>query len=289
MDIVNLIEESLLKYLPSENCREADVIKSMKYSLTAGGKRIRPMLVLEFCKLCAGDIMSAVPFACAVEMVHTYSLIHDDLPCMDNDDMRRGKPSNHIKFGEATALLAGDALQSLAFETMLNADTVAKTGADKAVRAAAVLARNIGACGMVGGQIIDLEYEDKSADADVLREMHSKKTSALISAACEIGCIIGGADEKQLAAARGYAENIGLAFQIVDDMLDVTSDENTLGKPVGSDEQNDKSTFVTLYGLEKCGELVDEYTSEAVNCLNVFDGDVSALKALAYSLAKRKK
>lgn len=289
MDIANLIENSLVKYLPDENCREAEVIKSMKYSLTAGGKRIRPLLTLEFCRLCSGDIMPALPFACAVEMIHTYSLIHDDLPCMDDDCMRRGKPSNHVKFGEATALLAGDALQSLAFEIMLGAEARAAVGADKAARAAAALARYIGSQGMVGGQIIDLEYENKPADIEVLKDMHGKKTGALIKAACEMGCIIGGANEQQIGAACKYAENIGIAFQIVDDMLDVTSDENTLGKPIGSDAQNDKSTFVSLYGLEACTKLVDKYTADAVSCLSAFNGDIGTLESLAYSLAKRNK
>ena len=193
-----IIENRLKDYIPQKQSLEEEVADSMRYSLNAGGKRIRPILALEFCRLCSGDAMIALPFACAVEMVHTYSLIHDDLPCMDDDDMRRGKPSNHKVYGEATALLAGDALQSLAFETMLSDEAVKAVGADKAARAAGALARAIGAYGMVGGQIIDLAYENKSADEEIIREMHRKKTGALIRAACEIGCIIGGADESQI-------------------------------------------------------------------------------------------
>lgn len=283
-----IIENTLKSYLPEKESLEKEVVDSMCYSLNAGGKRIRPILTMEFCRLCAGDAMPALPFACAVEMVHTYSLIHDDLPCMDNDDMRRGKPSNHKVFGEATALLAGDALQSLAFETVLSDEALGSVGADKAARAAGVLARAIGAYGMVGGQIIDLACENKAADIEIIREMHGKKTGALIKAACEIGCIIGGADETQMKAARDYAESIGLAFQIVDDILDVTSDEQTLGKPIGSDADNSKSTFVTLCGLEKCRIFVNELTDKAIASLNVFSGDTSALKELARSLAERK-
>lgn len=284
---IQMIEEQLDKYLQCDACREQSVIDSMRYSLEAGGKRIRPTLAIEFCKLCGGSIHQALPFACAVEMVHTYSLIHDDLPCMDDDDVRRGRPSNHIKFGEATALLAGDALQALAFEVMLSEQAVSLAGADRAAKASSVLAKCIGAHGMVGGQIIDLAYEGKRADIDVIKDMYAKKTGALIIAACEMGCIVGGASDKQIASAHRYAESIGLAFQIVDDILDVTSDEATLGKPIGSDEENEKSTFVLIYGLERCKEIVNELTEDAVNALADFDADVSYLQDLAYSLAQR--
>ena len=284
---VQIIEEQLDKYLQCDTCREQSVIDSMRYSLEAGGKRIRPALVIEFCKLCGGSIQQALPFACAVEMVHTYSLIHDDLPCMDDDDVRRGRPSNHIEFGEATALLAGDALQSLAFEVMLSEQAISIVGADKAARAAFVLAKCIGAHGMVGGQMIDLSYEGKQVDIDSIKDMYAKKTGELIIAACEMGCIVGGASDKQIAAARRYAANIGLAFQIVDDILDVTSNEATLGKPIGSDEENEKSTFVLIYGLESCKNIVNKLTEDAVNALADFDEDVSYLRDLAYSLAQR--
>ncbi len=283
-----LVEKNLSKYISKIKNAPRILTDAMDYSLQAGGKRVRPILLMATAEAFGKKAQDVLPAACAVEMLHTYSLIHDDLPCMDDDDMRRGKPSNHKVYGEATALLAGDALQSLAFETMLSDEAVKAVGADKAARAAGALARAIGAYGMVGGQIIDLAYENKSADEEIIREMHRKKTGALIRAACEIGCIIGGADESQIKAAQDYAESIGLAFQIVDDILDVTSDEKTLGKPIGSDADNSKSTFVTLYGVKKCVELVNELTDRAVNSLNVFSGDTSSLKELAYSLAKRK-
>ncbi|MDP4120632.1 MAG: polyprenyl synthetase family protein [Bacillota bacterium] len=282
------IESALLSYLPSDNCTEKQLIESMKYSLMAGGKRIRPRLILEFCKLCGGDTEAAMPFACAIEMIHTYSLIHDDLPCMDDDDLRRGKPSNHKKFGEDIALLAGDALQSLAFSVMLSPKSVESVGADAAAKSAFVLAECCGANGMVGGQTIDLEYENQKASLKILNEMHQKKTGALINAACQIGCIIAGASKEKIQAAGKYAEKIGLAFQIIDDILDVTSDEETFGKPVGSDLQNNKSTFVTSIGIEKCRELASVLTKEAIDCLKEFQGDTEELINIANSLLIRK-
>lgn len=285
-DKLKAIEKALFGYiekLDSDNCKILS--DAMLYSLKAGGKRIRPLLTLEFCKACGGDEEKAMPFACAVEMIHTYSLIHDDLPCMDNDDYRRGKPSNHKVFGEAFALLAGDALQSLAFEIMLSP----KTGvpAQAALESAYILARCCGPDGMVGGQGIDLLNEGKTVSAEILREMDSKKTGALIKAACCMGCVAAGADEEKTKAAKAFAENIGIAFQIVDDILDVTSTSEVLGKPIGSDEENQKSTYVSAFGIEKCRELVNEYTQNAVDALDVFDGNKDFLKEFAKGLAKR--
>ena len=283
------IEQALVRFLPKKDGLIDTVLKSMHYSLTAGGKRVRPMLVLEFAKLCGGSEESALPFACAVEMIHTYSLIHDDLPCMDNDDMRRGKPTNHKVFGEAQAVLGGDALLTLAFETILSREAVMYNSAEKCVEAGRVLAVCAGAEGMIGGQIIDIESEELDAGIDRLREMDDRKTGALIRAACLLGCISAGADDRLKAAARDYANNIGLAFQIVDDILDVTSDNETLGKPVGSDEQNKKSTYVSCLGIEKCRELVGTLTDKAIESLSVFDGDTSALIQLAEKLRDRRK
>lgn len=285
---LELIEQALAADLPKENCLEADVCKAMRYSLLSGGKRIRPMLTLEFCRISGGDPLDALPFACAVEMVHTYSLIHDDLPCMDNDGLRRGHPSNHVVFGENIALLAGDALLSLAFETALSEKSVNSVGENRAVRAARVLAKASGANGMVGGQTIDLQNEGKRVSVDVLRQMDEKKTGALITAAVEMGCIVAGADERQMTAARAYARAIGLAFQIVDDILDVTADSEVIGKPAGSDIQNQKSTYVSLLGLEKSKQLVKELTLQAFQALDQFPGDRSFLRELAESLACRK-
>ncbi len=283
------IEQELLSYIPKDIPETATVMSSMKYSLSAGGKRIRPMLTMEFAKLCGGSKDNAVPFACAVEMIHTYSLIHDDLPCMDNDDLRRGKPTNHKVFGEAAALLGGDGLLTLAFETVLSERAVNLNGYEKCVKAGRTLAEYAGAAGMIGGQIIDLESEDKQVTIDRLKVMDEKKTGALIAAACVMGCISAGANDVQIQAAKAYAMHIGIAFQIVDDILDVTSDTATLGKPVGSDAQNKKSTYVSLLGLDECRKISRELTEKAVESLNAFDGDTEPLRQFAYYLCDRQK
>lgn len=287
MNLNDKIEKALREFMPSNNCLEKKLIESMEYSLTAGGKRVRPLLVLEFCRLCGGDIDTAIPLACAVEMIHTYSLIHDDLPCMDNDDYRRGKPSNHKVFGEDIALLAGDALQALAFKTA--SSNINKDNAYNVVRAINNLAVYCGAEGMVGGQVIDLENEGKNSGVEILKEMDRKKTAAIIKSACEMGCIIAGADDNAIENARIFGECIGLAFQIQDDILDVTADQNKLGKPVGSDKENQKSTYVSLLGLDKCRELVNQLTEKALQSLNNFSGNSCSLTELALSLAKREK
>ena len=222
-------------------------------------------------------------------MIHTGSLIHDDLPCMDNDDLRRGKPSNHKVFGEDIALLAGDALLTLAFEILTNEKTVKICGTSACCRGVSVLSKYAGATGMIGGQVIDLMSENTNAPIEVLREMDYKKTACLIKAACELGCISAGANDKQIKAASEFGECIGIAFQIQDDILDVTSSDEELGKPVGSDAENSKSTYVSLLGIEKCRELVDELTEKAVNALHGFDGDTKELEEFAYKLAKRNK
>ena len=222
-------------------------------------------------------------------MIHTYSLIHDDLPCMDDDDLRRGKPSNHKVYGEDIALLAGDALLTLAFETIAD-DRTAELAGDKACRLAAkTLARYAGAVGMVGGQVIDLKSENTNAPLEVLREMDEKKTACLIQAACELGCIAANADADKRRAAALYGESIGVAFQIQDDILDRTSSDEELGKPVGSDNENSKSTYVSLLGIEECRSLVDELTSQAIEALSAFEADTTALRDYALALAKRSK
>lgn len=289
IDYISVTEKFLYDFLPNKNCKEEKLIESMKYSLAAGGKRVRPCLVFEFAQLCGENAEKAAPFACAVEMIHTYSLIHDDLPCMDDDDLRRGKPSNHIVYGEDIALLAGDALQTLAFEIM-SSDTTAELIGDKASRKGVnTLSKYIGAVGMVGGQVIDLMSENTNAPIEVLREMDYKKTACLIKAACELGCICADAEDKYIKAASEYGECIGIAFQIQDDILDLTSSNEELGKPVGSDLENSKSTYVSLLGIEKCRELVDELTQKALKSLEVFSGDVSSLSDFARQLACRKK
>ena len=286
---LDLINAALFGYLPGGLCAEDRLIGAVSYSLRLPGKRVRPCLTLAFCELTGGDVNAALPFACAVEMIHTYSLIHDDLPCMDNDDFRRGQPANHKVFGEDIALLAGDALQSMAFDAMLADDAAAAIGYERAVRAARTLAQKSGVLGMVGGQTIDLLSEGKQPDLDTLRLMDEKKTACLIEAACVIGCLCGRGTEEQIAAAERYAHAVGLAFQIIDDILDVTSTTDELGKPAGSDNENQKSTYVALLGVDRCRALAAELTDEAVAALSAFDGDTSALAAFARALAERKK
>lgn len=281
MNYLDEINSALKEYLPTAD----DVVsQAMRYSVENGGKRIRPALLLEFCRVCGGDYKKAVPFACALEMIHTYSLIHDDLPCMDNDDFRRGKPSCHIAFGEEYALLAGDALLTLAFETAMKSNL----SAEITVRAAKELAKAAGVMGMVGGQVLDLQNEGKKVGVSDLQKTDELKTGELIRAACVLGCVCAGADDKKIAAAEKYAHDIGIAFQIVDDILDVTSDEETLGKPIGSDEENQKSTYVSLLGIEKSRKTAEELTLNAQKALDAFDGDVSSLKDFAEKLKNRK-
>ena len=281
MNYLDEINSALKEYLPAAD----DVVsQAMRYSVENGGKRIRPALLLEFCRVCGGDYKKAVPFACALEMIHTYSLIHDDLPCMDNDDFRRGKPSCHIAFGEEYALLAGDALLTLAFETAMKSNL----SAEITVKAAKELAKAAGVTGMVGGQVHDLQNEGKKVGVSDLQKTDELKTGELIRAACVLGCICAGADDKKIAAAEKYAHDIGIAFQIVDDILDVTSDEETLGKPIGSDEENQKSTYVSLLGIEKSRKTAEELTLNAQKALDAFDGDVSSLKDFAEKLKNRK-
>lgn len=278
-----LIEDYLKKIFAAEP-RYADLQEAMEYSLLAGGKRIRPILTLETCRLCGGETESALPFACAVEMIHTYSLIHDDLPAMDNDDLRRGRPTNHIVYGEATAILAGDALLTAAFGQL----TQAKLPADRIVAAAKCLSHAAGSAGMVGGQALDMAGEGRALNRRELELLQSLKTGALIAAAVELGCIAAGGSDAQRTYVRDYAQALGRAFQIRDDMLDVISSFEELGKPVGSDQANEKSTFVTALGLEGCASLVGELTSQAIEAINSFAEPAFHIW-LAQSLAQRTK
>ena len=278
------VEEELDKYFV-ESCPQGELLEAMRYSLLAGGKRIRPMLVLQFCAACGGDINAAMPAACAVEMLHTYSLIHDDLPCMDNDELRRGKPTCHVVYGETNAVLAGDALQASAFRTVLQCPV----SADKLVAMAMTLAEAAGEQGMCGGQYLDTSHDGEAGDEETLRYLHSLKTGALLEAACLMGAHCGGADAAQICAASRYARNLGMAFQIRDDVLDITSTTEELGKPVGSDEENGKSTFVTLLGVEGCERLVHSYTEDAKAAVISAFPDSGFLCWLADSLAERSK
>lgn len=264
-----VINEKLMTLLPQAKDGQKNVVRAMQYSLSNGGKRIRPILVQEFCKMCGGDEEKALSYACAIEYIHTYSLIHDDLPCMDDDDMRRGKPSCHKMYGEATALLAGDALLTHAFELCANADL----SDEKNAMAVSLLAQNAGVGGMIGGQVLDLKYESSDPSISELLTVHKLKTGALISAACLLGCIAGDATDEQIAAASRYAYYLGIAFQIKDDLLDVFGDEEKLGKPIGSDADNEKTTYVSLVGAEKAQKDVETLTNNAIDELSVFDNN----------------
>ena len=260
---------------------QSRLFEAMEYSLLAGGKRLRPIFAFEFCRMCSGDWKKAAPFAAAIEMIHTYSLIHDDLPCMDNDDYRRGRLTNHKVYGEAMAVLAGDALLTDAFCVASTAGLEGKNMAD----AIGVLAECAGSLGMVGGQVLDIMSDERILSEEEVLEIQIRKTSALISAACATGALAGGASEEQYDAACQFAAGLGLAFQIRDDMLDVIGTKEEMGKNVGADEN--KNTFVRLYGLEKCEALVKKYTGIAIDALGAFD-DNAYLIELAESLTDRR-
>ena len=255
----DIIEKGLDRLLPLEGMRQERVMEAMRYSAMGGGKRLRGVFVLEFCRISGGDPLTALPYACAVEMVHAYSLIHDDLPCMDNDDMRRGKPSCHRAFDEATAL-----------------------------RLTRELAAAAGFYGMIGGQCVDLEYDGRMPDMETLNELIALKTGALIRAACRMGCVAGGADEAQIHAADTFGARLGLAFQIRDDMLDIEGDAAVLGKATHADERQGKTTYPALIGMEACRREVERLTTEAVAALDVFQ-DRTFLSELAWALTNRLK
>lgn len=284
---LDMIEESLVHFLPKDGTRQELVAQAMRYSTLAGGKRVRGVLILKFCEAMGGDIKDALPLACAIEMVHASSLIHDDLPCMDDDDMRRGKPSCHVAFDEATALLAGDALINLAFGVIASSESVEKIGAENAIRASRALSEYVGVDGMIGGQVVDLLSEGKKIDLDTILYIHKLKTCALIQAAVSMGCIAAGADEKTVAKAAEYGYNLGLAFQIIDDILDVEGDEKLLGKPIGSDSEQDKCTFVNIVGLQKAKEEAKYYTQKAVAVLDELNIPDSFLYDLTNMLLTR--
>lgn len=258
------------------------VSEASRYSLLEGGKRIRPILLLEFYKLCGGNDDCAYNFACALEMIHTYSLIHDDLPCMDNDDMRRGKPSCHIAYGESMALLAGDNLLTEAFKICAKTQSIPAERVNKAI---AYLASAAGTTGMIGGQVIDTSV--KIDNEQLLFTMYSLKTCALIRAAAVCGVILAGGDDKKISLAESYAENLGIAFQIIDDLLDSEGEASIIGKPTGSDSKNDKVTSVTLLGRERALSMASDMTNGAIEILDQFGGDVEVLKELTKLLLKR--
>ena len=258
------------------------LFEAVEYSLLAGGKRLRPIFALDFCRMCGGDWKNAAPFAAAIEMIHTYSLIHDDLPCMDNDDFRRGRPTNHKVFGEGMAVLAGDALLTDAF--MIAASAKLPNPVDMGM-AIGLMAEGAGSLGMVGGQVLDIMSEQRELTEREVLDIQSRKTGCLIHIACCLGVIAGGGSKEQLDAAARFAADLGLAFQIRDDMLDVIGTQEEMGKGVGTDET--KNTFIKLYGLETCEKLVQQYTKSAIEALNVFE-NTEYMVALAKSLTDRR-
>ena len=282
----SVIEAALPQYLPPVTLPQGKVCEAMAYSLLDGGKRIRGCLTLAMCELCGGEVQSALPLACAVEMVHAYSLIHDDLPCMDNDDLRRGKPSCHIKFGEGTALLAGDALLTHAFSAASDAYFNGTLPAETVLRCVNQLSRAAGVEGMIGGQVIDTAPEEVPMTPEQLEAMHSMKTGALIRSAAVLGCLAAGAPRDVVMQADLYAAKIGLAFQIVDDILDATEESEKLGKST-SDADNNKTTYITLYGVEKAREMVRRLVLEADLAVKGTVLDDEMLYELADTLAKR--
>ena len=278
-----IIENRIDELLPETDSPYNEVVKASRYSLKLGGKRIRPIIMMEFCRLFGGDYKNALDFAIALEMIHTYSLIHDDLPCMDNDDFRRGKPSCHKAFSEDMALLAGDALLTEAFSVAANADV----DDNVKVKAVLTLSQMAGFSGMLGGQVIDLSFVKNPPDLEALCDMYARKTGCLLRAAAIIGATVGGANEVEVNNADLFAQKVGLAFQIIDDILDVVADPELLGKPVGSDDKNQKTTFVSLLGLEGAKIEAKKLTDEALLILDGFNGNTENMKAITKYLLDR--
>lgn len=279
----SLIENYLKSIVNCEHSLDKTLYDAMAYSLMAGGKRLRPVLLMAAAEAVGGEGKNCLPVAAALEMIHTYSLIHDDLPAMDNDDYRRGKLTNHKVYGEGMAILAGDALLTLAFQTISRQEAEASC----IVKILSEIASAAGSCGMVGGQALDIEAEQKQLSLDELKTLHMGKTGALFRAALRSGAILGGASKDQLKALTAYAEAFGLAFQITDDILDVIGDEALVGKPIGSDERNNKSTYVSLTSLEEATYLADAAVSEALAALDNFGEEANFLRDMVRYIARR--
>ena len=280
------IEDLLKQYMPKEEGYQKTIFEAMNYSLSSGGKRLRPILTLESAKIIGGDVKEVIQFCVAIEMIHTYSLIHDDLPAMDNDDFRRGKPTNHKVFGDGMATLAGDALLNYAFEIMLK-ESLGKENADIRLKAIYEIARGAGIYGMIGGQVVDIESENKSIEKEKLDFIHMNKTAAMIIGCMRAGAIMGNACEDDLQNITKYAKNIGLAFQIVDDILDIVGDEKALGKPVGSDIENHKSTYPSLIGLDESKKVATDLIKEAKDSIRKISGESRFLEDLADYIISR--
>jgi geranylgeranyl diphosphate synthase type II len=283
-----MIEDALDKMLPDARTRPDVIHRAMRYAVVDGGKRLRPILVLEGARLAGGDMKKALPLACAIEFIHSYSLVHDDLPAMDDDDLRRGKPTCHKVFGEAMAILAGDALLTRAFELPVYMAADPEILPANIMRAWSELAHAAGSQGMIAGQVVDLESENKKVDAETLQFMHQNKTGALFKAALKSGAMLFGASEEQLLALDRFAQHFGLAFQITDDILDVEGDENIVGKPVGSDARSDKATYVSIYGLSESRDMAKTSIKLAINSLEGFGDESWFLREIAQSVLDRR-
>jgi geranylgeranyl diphosphate synthase type II len=280
------VEAALDELLPAETEKPELIHKAIRYSVMAPGKRLRPTLTLAAAETVGGSAEAVMPTACAIECIHAFSLIHDDLPCMDNDDYRRGLLTNHKVYGEAMALLAGDALMVFAFE--LIASNIATAPCDRVLETMTLVARDTGTRGMVGGQEMDMQSEGQAVRAETLRYIHSHKTGALLTVSVVVGALLSGGAPEQCEALRAYGEHVGLAFQIADDILDVTGDEELIGKPVGSDAKQDKATYVKLFGLAESRERAQDEVAQGLRCLDGFDSRADPLRAIARYIVERR-
>jgi len=286
-DKVKIVDDNLSTIIREEENPQKIIYESMNYSLMSGGKRLRPVLLLGTYEIFQENMEEVIPFACAMEMIHTYSLIHDDLPAMDNDDYRRGRLSNHKKYGEATGILSGDGLLNKAFETGLEAALKSNLDINKCVRALCTIAKSSGADGMIGGQIVDMYGHEKVSSIDDLKYMHSLKTGAIIKSSVVAGAILAGASDAEITALELYAEKLGIAFQIEDDILDVTSTQEVLGKAIGSDAANDKITYLSFVNIDEAKKHVEKLTREAIESLNIFGDKAVYMIELAKYLTNR--
>ncbi len=284
---VHDIEGVLKQYLPMQEGYQKLIMEAMEYSLMAGGKRLRPMLMKETYELFGGTSKVIEPFMAAIEMIHTYSLVHDDLPAMDNDDYRRGRKTTHVVYGEDMGILAGDALLNFAFETAFQAFTLKPELASNIGNALEVLGGKAGIYGMIGGQVIDVKSTGSAVEKEVLDTIYELKTSALIESSMMIGAILAGASEEDVKTVEQIAKKVGIAFQIQDDILDVTSTEEVLGKPIHSDEKNEKTTYVNLFGIEKAAKIVEELSENAIALLHDLPGQNDYLEQLLVQLIHR--
>jgi len=284
---IRLVDSALDRYLPGAETLPTRLHEAIRYSVFAGGKRIRPILMLAACEAVGGEIKNVLPAACAIEMVHSYSLIHDDLPAMDDDDLRRGNPTNHKVYGEATAILAGDGLLTEAFILLSNKDVWGGVSAEESREAINIIARSSGSRGMVGGQVVDMEAEKAPVDLPTLEYIHTHKTGALILAAVDVGALLGGASLEQRRALCRYGEAAGLAFQVADDVLDIVADQSQLGKDVGSDQQRGKATYPALLGLAGARQHADELRDRALAALDIFSASAQPLREIANYIIDR--